>query len=509
MTFAEDKTYKYIRDNHSKFCCLDVLEILPYLPCLTASDQDRLRASYKQLGNQDTLWELFNKLQRRVGWVQCFIHALKICELPGLAEQVTRVYQSYLPPGTSLRSLAPLECPAIPPTTSGPSACAPGHSISDSDYQGKTGYPRPVQDTQPPKSPEENSEQTPQASFGAIPRTSGGSLIPSPNLQAVSSQPSREHHGQEPELSGTYTASVDSIPTPPHGPVSPTVSFKPLPRTALRTSHLPGVMASVPSPDTSLSSSSTGLAFTKGAGDQAKAATCLSTDGEVPINSVTTSSVPSSTKVVPVTTMSSKVSSKLPISTKSTAAAMPSTVPTSTAPSKLPINSAYAGTMPSKVPASVAKAPANIMPPDRSSNRAKETLELPATTVTTRGSLPGPESLHSRPEMSKPGVLVSQVDEPFSGCSLDLAISPSSSLNSEPNHGPEENEYSSFRIQVNEDPSANLLAGSPGPLVTQEPPEEEEPCVSSLFWPKWLGAASALLAAFLAVMVYRSRRLAH
>lgn len=39
MTFAEDKTYKYIRDNHSKFCCVDVLEILPYLSCLTASDQ--------------------------------------------------------------------------------------------------------------------------------------------------------------------------------------------------------------------------------------------------------------------------------------------------------------------------------------------------------------------------------------------------------------------------------------------------------------------------------------
>ncbi|XP_036042173.1 mitochondrial antiviral-signaling protein [Onychomys torridus] len=508
MTFAEDKTYKYIRDNHSKFCCLDVLEILPYLPCLTASDQDRLRASYKQLGNQDTLWELFNKLQRRVGWVQCFIHALKICELPGLAEQVTRVYQSYLPPGTSLRSSAPLESPANPSAAPGPSARAPGHSISDSDYQGKTGYPRPVQDTQPPKSPGENSEQAPQASFGAIPRTSGGSLMPSPNLQTVSSQPSREQQGQEPELSGTYTASVDSLPIPSHGPVSPTVSFKPLPRPALRTSHVPGVTASVPSPDTSLSSSSTGLTFTKGAGDQAKAATCPSTDGEEPTNSVTTSSVPPSTKVVPVTTMSSKVSSRLPISTKSTAS-VPSTVPTNTAPSKLPINSAYTGTVPSKVPASVAKAPANIMPPNRSSNRAKETLEPPATTVITRGSLPGPESLHSMPEMSKPGVLVSQVDEPFSGCSMDLAISPSSSLNSEPNHGPEENEYLSFRIQVAEDPSANLLAGSPGALATQDPPEEEELCVSSIPWAKWLGAASTLLAAFLAVMVYRSRHLAH
>ncbi|EGV92413.1 mitochondrial antiviral-signaling protein isoform X1 [Cricetulus griseus] len=504
MTFAEDKTYKYIRDNHSKFCCLDVLEILPYLPCLTASDQDRLRASYTQLGNRDTLWELFNKLQRRVGWVEFFIRALRICELPGLADQVTRVYQSYLPPGTPLRSLAPLESPAVPATTSGPSA-APSHSIPDNGYQEGLGYPRPVQDTQPPNSPGESLEQPPQVSLGAIPR------MLSSNLQAVSPQHSREHHGQEPEVGGTYTASVDSISTPLHGPVSPTVSFQPLPRTTLRTSHLPGVTVSVPSPDTSLSSSSTGLALAKGAGDQAKAATCLSTDGGVPTNSVTTSSVPSSTKLVPVTTVSSKMSSKLPISTKSTAA-MPSTVLTNIAPSKLPINSAYAGTMPSKVPISVAKAPANVLPPNRSNNQAKETLEPPASTVTTRSSLPRPDissrSLHSGPEMGKPGALLSQVDEPFSGCSMDLAISPSSSLGSEPNHGPEENEYSSFRIQVDEDPSADLLVGNPGPLAIPESPEVEELCVSQISWAKWLGATGALLAAFLGVMLYRSRHLA-
>lgn len=507
MTFAEEKTYKYIRDNHSKFCCVDVLEILPYLSCLTPSDQDQLRASYKQLGNRDTLWDLFHKLQRRVGWVEVFIQALRICELPGLAEQVTRVYQSYLPPGTSVRSLAPLESPAIPAIAPGPSAYAPGHSIPDNGYQEKPGYPRPVQDTQPPRSPRENSEQVPQASFGT-----GDSLMPSPNLQALSPQPSREHHGQEPERGGISTASVDSIPTPQHGPVSPTVSFQPLPRTTRRTSHMPGATGSVSSPDTSLSPPSTELAYAKGAGDQAKAATCLSTDGGVLTNSITTSSVPSSTKLVPTTTVSSKVSSKLPISPKPTAA-MPPSVLTNTAPSKLPINSAYAGAMPSKVPASVAKAPANIMPPNRSSSKAKETLEPPATTVTTRGDLPRPDgsfrSLRSTTEMSKPGVLVSQVDEPFSGCSMDLAISSSSSFGSGPNHGPEENEYSSFRIQVDESPSADLLEGSPGPLATQEPPEEkEELCVSSVSWAKWLGATSALLAAFLAVMLYRSRRLA-
>lgn len=497
MTFAEEKTYRYIRDNHSKFCCVDVLEILPYLSCLTPSDQDRLRASYQQLGNRDTLWELFNKLQRRLGWVEVFIRALRICELPGLAEQVTRVYQSYLPPGTSLRFLDPLQSPAIPATVSGPSALAPGHNIPDSGFQEKPSYPTPVQDTQPPESPVENSEQLPQANFGAVPRMSGDSLIPSPHRQALSPQPSTGRHEQEPELGGTNTANVDSVPIATYGPVSPTVSFQPLPRIAPRTNLLPGVTVSALSADTSLSSSSTGSAQEKGAGDQAKAATCVSTTPTDSFSSV------SSSRLEPVNTMSSK----LPISSKSTAT-MPSTVLTDRAPSKLPINSVYTGTVPSKVPASVAKAPANTIPPERNSKQAKETLKAPATVVTTGSNLTRPDgssrSLYSGPEMSKPGVLVSQ-GEPFSACSsMDLAISSSSSWGSDPNHGPEENEYSSFRIQVDEGPSADLL-GSPGPLDTQQPEEEEECYVSSVPWAKWLGVTSALLAAFLAVMLYRRR----
>ncbi|GAB1286922.1 Mitochondrial antiviral-signaling protein [Apodemus speciosus] len=553
MTFAEDKTYKYIRDNHSKFCCVDVLEILPYLSCLTASDQDRLRASYRQLGNQDTLWELFNKLQRRLGWVEVFIRALKICELPGLAEQVTRVYQSYLPPGTSLRSLDPLQSPAIPATVSGPSAFASGYNSPDSGFLETPSYPRPVQDTQPPESPVEhlksswetgdvasnwcsaslayahprvqypapqkpgmsthtykpddqeveNSEQLPQANFRAVPKMSGGSLIPSPNLQALSLQPSREHHEQGPALGGTDAANADSVPIATYGPVSPTVSFQPLPRTAPRTNRLSGATVSALSADTSLSPSSTGSAFAKGAGDQATAATRLSTTLTSPS---TTSSVPSA-RLLPGNTMSSK----LPISSKSSAA-MTSTVLTDRAPSKLPSNSVYAGPVPSKVPASVAKAPDNTIPPERNSKQAKETLETPATIVATGGNLTKPDSssrsLHSGLEMSKPGVLVSQeVNEPFSAFSVDLAISPSSSLSSEPCHGPEENEYSSFRIQVDEGPSADLL-GSPEPQGIQQPQKEEEFCASSVPWAKWLGATTALLAAFLAVMLYRSRRLA-
>lgn len=49
----------------------------------------------------------------------------------------------------------------------------------------------------------QNSEQFPQASFGT-----GDSLMASPNLQALSPQPSREHHSQEPERGGTSTASM-------------------------------------------------------------------------------------------------------------------------------------------------------------------------------------------------------------------------------------------------------------------------------------------------------------
>nr|BAC85734.1 unnamed protein product [Homo sapiens] len=63
MPFAEDKTYKYICRNFSNFCNVDVVEILPYLPCLTARDQDRLRATCTLSGNRDTLWHLFNTLQ--------------------------------------------------------------------------------------------------------------------------------------------------------------------------------------------------------------------------------------------------------------------------------------------------------------------------------------------------------------------------------------------------------------------------------------------------------------
>nr|XP_045012888.1 mitochondrial antiviral-signaling protein isoform X1 [Jaculus jaculus] len=509
MTFAEEKTYKYIYRNHSRFCRVNVMEILPLLPCLTQSDQDRLRASYAQQGNQDTLWELFNRLQRRTGWVVLFIRALRTCEFLDLADEVAGVYQSYLPP-------VPQEMPTVPAKVSGTSASALCHRIPHNGYQEMQSYPMPVQDTQPPKSPGESLEQVPQTfSSGAVLRMSGGSLEPSPNLTAPSPLASGGHHEQDSILGSMHPRGAASSLTSPCGPLSPTVSFQPLSRPTSRARHSPGPTMSALPPETSFSST-TGLTFGKGTYDQAKGA-IGPRDAVVPTSSVTTSSVPSPTNLIPVNTMSSKVpASPELVSTMppklSTISKPPesvlSNVLTHPAPSKSPTNLTYADTVPSKVPTSMVSSVNSV--PFRSSSKAKEKQEAPATAVTIGGSLPGPDSssrnLHSEPELSKPGMLLSREDSQlFSGCSDDLAISPSNSLCSEPRHGPEENEYVSIRVQVDESSSTDLMIGNPGLPATQQPAEEETFTGGLVFWAQWFGAASSLLAVLLAVMLYRRR----
>lgn len=59
--------------------------------------QDLLRAHLDLRGNRNTVWDLFNSLQRRSGWVESLIWALRACELAALADEVDRVYQSNLP----------------------------------------------------------------------------------------------------------------------------------------------------------------------------------------------------------------------------------------------------------------------------------------------------------------------------------------------------------------------------------------------------------------------------
>ncbi|KAM9249363.1 mitochondrial antiviral-signaling protein isoform 2-T2 [Dugong dugon] len=545
MTFAEDETYQYIRHNPSHFFHVDVFEILPYLSCLTPSDQDRLRAMYTSRGNRDTLWYLFDCLKRRSGWVDSLIKALRACELASLAEEVARVYSSNLP-RTLNRPSAPLEPLSVSAEVPGPAAApsAPHNSCRED----KPSYPTPVQDTQPPESQEERSEEALQTpSSGAVPRRPGGPQGPSSDLAAHSPLTSSRHQEQDTDLDSTHTAGVVSSPLSPRGPVSPSVSFQPLARSIPRASRLPGPPLSSPSTGTSSSSTSAGLASAGGAGDQAKVTICSSETGvptnpmttstaptRVPTNSASTSTAPSKLPMMPVNTVPSKVPatstfastapSKLPTSLKP-----PGTMPSNVLPSRLPTNSVHVGTVPSKVstglgsdhrmPASVVpnEVPANTVPTSKSSSRPEETLAA-AAPAGPGGSSPWPDSsletVGSGQELTKPGVLVSRIDsQPFSGSSEDLAISRSYSQDAGPSNIPEEDEYvsrstDSFAIHVTESPTADLLVGNPGPRAAPQPPVQEMPAIT-VFWAPWLGAAAAaaLLATVLTVL-YR-RRLLH
>ncbi|XP_022349980.1 mitochondrial antiviral-signaling protein isoform X1 [Enhydra lutris kenyoni] len=523
MTFAEEKTYEYIRHHYSNFVDrIHVLEILPYLSCLTTSDQDRLRASCQLSGNQGTLWELFNSLRRRIGWVESLISALRACELVDLADEVARIYHSNLP-GVRNRPPAPVEPQLVPAEVPRSSRPAVAPSAPHNGYrEEEPSFPLSVQDTQPPESPEESSKKVPQMPHpGAVLRRPAGPLESSSDMAAFSPLTSSGHEEQDTELGGAHTPGTASSLPSSRGPVSPSVSFQPLTRSTHRASRLPAPSVSVPSAGTS--SSSTGLACAGVAGDHRKAGVCSAGAG-VSTSSLTTSTA--SFRVPASSALDRTVPSKLPASSKPSGT-VATNVLTSLPPSKLPINSVRAGTAAPRVPTGLvpeprmstsmvpSKVPASTVPTIRSHTPSGETAGAPGITISTRDSLPEPNpsssGWESELELSKPGCLASRVDsEPFSGCSADLALSYSKSLDAGPDNAPEENEYQSvdsIRIQVTQDPSVDLLEGNPGPRATPEPLGEED-YIQVSAWAPWLrvAATGVFLALFLTV-VYRRRLL--
>lgn len=466
MTFAEEKTYDYIRRHHKEFRHIRALEILPYLDCLTTSDQDRLRAEVERRGNADALWHLFDSLRRRSGWVDSLVQALRDCEHTQLAEEVARVYQRYQPRTQSLPA-SPVPGPSAPTVDFG----GPPNGYREEE---EPSYPVPVQDTlgQSPKAATQTpSTDTVQPGTGDQESCSDMATRRSPTVRGQPEEQDEEQ-GKEPSAGGT--------PTPLRGPVSPTVSFQPLSRSTSRASRLP----TAPGPGTGLSPASPGMILTGAPGDQAEA-TIWSRGIGVP-----TSSLPTSP-------------SKVPISPKPPGT-VPTVVPTGPSPSRLPVNSARAGTGATKVPTGLA--PGHKMP----------TSAVPSRVPRSKGGntaaeeAPRPDSgahWHSEMELSKPGVLVSNMDSTYSGCSEDLAISRSDTGDTEP-HDPEENEYqsvSSIRMHVSEGPSLDLLAGNPGPSASDKLQEDEFPKkqpTPKASWAPWfmVAVAGGLLAAVLSVL---------
>lgn len=135
------------------------------------------------------------------------------------------------------------------------------------------------------------------------------------------------------------------------------------------------------------------------------------------------------------------------------------------------------------------------------------------TGTSTRDSLPEPDHSSAtcsfESELSKPGWLVSHVDsEPFSGCSADLALSCSKSLDTGPDNAPEENEYQSvdsIRIQVAQDPSVDLAEGGLRPPAAPQPPVEGESVPASSCAPLIGAAAAGAVLATLFAVLYRRR----
>ncbi|XP_066090387.1 mitochondrial antiviral-signaling protein isoform X3 [Saccopteryx bilineata] len=464
-------------------------------------------------GNRNTIWELFNSLRRRSGWVESLIWALRSCELAGLADEVAHVYHSNLSSNQN-RTPAPPELSPVPaeaprPSTPAVAPTAPHNSYRDEEPS----YSMPVQDTHLPPSPGENSKKAPQtSSSGADPRRPGGPVEPSSDTAALSPLTSSGLQKQDTELGSTHTAAAG---TSPCGPMSPTVSFQPLARPTARASRSPG--PSVPAPSTGTTSSSAG-----GAGDQAEATLC-SSGVEVPTNTMPTSIAPS--KVPVRSAVTSTVPSKLSTSSKSPGI-MPTNVSPSLVPSKLPINSTRVGTVPPKVPTGMepehrmptssvpSKVPANTAASSKISKRPVE--ETPVSPVPTGAAAGGTctdsSSDSSGLELSKPGRLSSgMIGSSLSVRSEDLDISNSISFAAGPDNTPEENEYMSvdtLNIHVAEGPSTDLLSGNPGLHTDPQLQEEEVPCAWTASWVPWLGAAAAgVLVATLLAALYRRRLL--
>ncbi|XP_074141593.1 mitochondrial antiviral-signaling protein isoform X2 [Sminthopsis crassicaudata] len=495
MTLAEDRTEQYIRLHLSHFFRIDVLEILSHLPCLTAADQDKLRAYIERYGNRDSVWKLFDHLRKRTGWVTCLITALRECEHSELAEQIESVYTSNLnrfqnqprgtaapaPAGRAARNQpmslnAPPRPPGVPASRS-PSAEA-ASSLPDTAYNGYPeelesekaggGHTAPIQDTQPP----ESKAEVPGAALSPAhsgdtsrnPQSSSGRSSP---FSAPAPTVTRKHRkvsggsGDSPPGSASLPAS--------RGPLSPSVSF--VPHSTKKAGPASGPQLP-PSPHEASSPTSSW-----GNENQLQAASPIQAT-ELPEGTVPATRIP----------------------------------------------------RPQKVPPLAPKFPSSPHP-----------AQTPQMSPGPAASRQAPPPHVEEAEMSKPGVLQSCDDQPYSGGSERLLISTSSGsvgplhIGSAPGNLPEENDYFSvtsvpsagkleascppqqlegskspfqetLKLHVDERPSEGPLGSSPGsgqtPGTAAQPGEHP---YGDNSWGVWVGSAVAVVLFSVAVAIFYKR----
>uniref|UniRef100_A0A8C3KEW5 Caspase recruitment domain-containing protein n=1 Tax=Calidris pygmaea TaxID=425635 RepID=A0A8C3KEW5_9CHAR len=120
MGFAEDKVYEHIMKNLKNFRNIRVASLADSMSCLTDADRDELHAREETRGSQATVFNFYQHLKCRQGWVLDLIDALRDNNAGHLADELQQVYDSWQarPPAPAAASFPPVANNGHPPVSS-------------------------------------------------------------------------------------------------------------------------------------------------------------------------------------------------------------------------------------------------------------------------------------------------------------------------------------------------------------------------------------------------------